>query len=128
MAHVVHGAKATLSAQDERYTGGPSPGPGRRALLLTSLPVDLNGLTTTFLFEPEISESSNSDAMKTGHNNHRSVEQARQDEEETTNTMSNVGFVLWKASMVPPSISVLPHKKRIAFTFCFPRSFAMVIL
>ena len=32
MAHVVHGAKATTSAQDERYTKGSSLGPRRRAL------------------------------------------------------------------------------------------------
>ena len=36
--------------------------------------------------------------------------------------MSNVGLVLWKTSIVPPSISVLPHKK-IAFTFCLPTFF-----
>ena len=51
MARVVHGAKATLSAQDDRCTKGPSLGPGRRASLLISqmsIPFDLNRLADGF--------------------------------------------------------------------------------
>ena len=47
MAHVVHGAKATTSAQDERYTKEPSREPKRRALLLI-LPPDINKLAFVF--------------------------------------------------------------------------------
>ena len=73
----------------------------------------------------------NRTAMKTGHNKHRSVEQVRQDEEETTDTMSNVGLVMWKRTshgMDPSLTSVLPHKKKSRSHPVYPRSFAMVVL
>ena len=48
MARVVHGAKATLSAQDERYARGPSLGPGRKGITSDLIPTIQTGLPLSF--------------------------------------------------------------------------------
>ena len=64
--------------------------------------------------------------MKTGHNQHRSVEQARQDDKETTDTISNLGLMDVEENIARHgSFTNLfsPAQKKFAFSSCLPTFF-----